>query len=104
MDAPPKIKTETSFFESLSLKKTAPQSIESKITHMFSVGKKMALGSNPASVVFSKLQQPKQKPTQDATASFCGRRRDVLFFFEHNAKSREAPAASKNAINKKIAF
>lgn len=72
MDAAPKIKTVISLFLIFSLKKITPQIIESKITQILSVGKKIALSSIPAREVFNKLQQPKNRPIQDATVSLRG--------------------------------
>ena len=78
--------------------------MESKITPILSVGKKIALSSKPASDVLSKLQQPKNRPTQDATASLRGRMELAVVFFVNKANGKEIPAASKNAINKKSDF
>ena len=78
--------------------------MESKITPILSVGKKIALSSNPASDVFSKLQQPKNRPMQDATASLRGRTGLSEVFPLGRANDREIAAASRNAINKNVDF
>ena len=104
MDAPPKIKTVISLFCIFSLKKITPQIIESKITPILSVGKNIALSSNPASDVFSKLQQPKNRPTQDATASLRGQMEFAVVFFVNKANNKEIPVASKNAMSRKTDF
>ena len=78
--------------------------MESKITPMLSVGKKIALGSMPASDVLSKLQQPKNRPMQDATASLRGWMKFAVAFFINKANNKEIPAASKNAMSRKRDF
>ena len=100
MDRTPKIRIESSFFRIFSLKRIAPQRIESRITPMLSVGKRIALSSIPASEVFKRLQHPKKRPTQQATASFCGGG-EAAGFFTRRAKDRESVAASKKARNRK---
>lgn len=99
-----KIKMAAFLFEIFSLKKIIPQSIESIITPMLRVGKKIALSSLPESVVLSKLQHPKQAPMQDAVMRFLLLNGAGPCDFEHEAKSRESPAAKINAKNKNMDF
>ena len=98
----PKIKI--SFFEIRSRNISAPLSKDSKITPILSVGKSIALSSIPASVVLSKLQLPKNRPTQDAAAMLRGCIAEDLVFLPKKVKTMEMPEASKNAINKKRDF
>ena len=104
IDDAPRRRTAISLCLIFSPKKSMPESMESKITPMLSVGKKIALSSLPASVVFSRLQQPKKRPTSDAVTSlvhlkavFCR-----LWVKEKNAK--EAAEAKANAIKRKSDF
>ena len=78
--------------------------MESKITPILSVGKKIALSSNPASVVFSKLQQPKHTPIQEATASLPRRKGGSPCFFANKENIKDITDARAKAINRNIDF
>lgn len=77
-----------------------------KITPIFSVGKKTALGSTPARIVFKRLQQPKNAPIHAATISEPLEKHlsEALLFFGIIAASSEIQDANKNAINRNTDF
>ncbi len=104
MDIPPKSNTAISRFLIFSLKNTMPQSIESIITPMLSVGKNIALSRFPASVVFRRLQQPKKRPTRAALTIFLQVKPLVFYLFVDAKNENDTAAASKNAKKRKTDF